>query len=111
MAGWESDPIQGRGRRGAAVFKGTYRVHQKGLQNQFSKGCFADQSPKRAWLILNVKFEVFSFSVNGCFKKVIAYIYLQNGLPRPTFFFFSKRELVFILCFTWNMKRPDQEPH
>lgn len=65
---------------------------RKDCRTKFSKGYFNDQSSKGVWLILNV--EVFSFSVNGCFKKVITYIYLQNGLPRPPFFF-SQKEIGF----------------
>lgn len=66
---------------------GLQSAPERAAEPNSQKAYFHNQSSKWVWLILNVEFEVFSFSVNGCFKKVITNIYLQNGLPRPTFFF------------------------
>lgn len=64
-------PIQGRDRVGAAVSRRIYMVPQKGLQNQILKGLLQInyRASKRRWLILNVEFEVFSFSVNACLRR------------------------------------------
>lgn len=73
----------GEGRRWLLCLGGLTECPRKGSRTKFSKGHLHHQSSNWVWLTLNVEFEVFSFSVNVCFKKVITYIYLQNGLPKP----------------------------